>query len=118
MVRLVDVVRFLQASFNLRTVCRICKDNPVLLEDPVLNAIADKLGRTLAQVAIRYLLQKGMVVLAKSFTPARIRQNLQVLDFQLSEDDMSCLDGRNKNVRYTSLLMWAEHPKYPFHDEY
>ncbi|CAN2387173.1 aldo-keto reductase family 1 [Pristimantis euphronides] len=96
----------------------ISKDNPVLLEDPVLNAIADKLGRTPAQVAIRYLLQKGMVVLAKSFTPARIRQNLQVLDFQLSEDDMSCLDGRNKNVRYTSLLMWEDHPKYPFNEEY
>lgn len=96
----------------------IGKDTPVLLEDPVLNAIADKLGRTPAQVAMRYLLQRGIVVLAKSFTPARIKQNLQVLDFQLSEEDMTSLDGRNQDLRYDSMPMWKDHPKYPYHDEY
>ncbi|XP_075711922.1 estradiol 17 beta-dehydrogenase 5-like isoform X2 [Rhinoderma darwinii] len=96
----------------------IGQDTPVLLEDSVLNAIADKLGRTPAQVAIRYLLQRGIVVLAKSFTPARIKQNLQVLDFQLSGEDMTTLDGRNKNLRYDSMPMWKDHPNYPFHDEY
>ncbi|XP_056373654.1 aldo-keto reductase family 1 member C3-like isoform X2 [Hyla sarda] len=96
----------------------IGKDAPVLLEDPILNAIADKLGRTPAQVAMRYLLQRGIVVLAKSFTPARIKQNLQVLDFQLSEEDMTSLDGLNKNLRYDSMPMWKDHPKYPYHDEY
>ncbi|CAI9612395.1 unnamed protein product, partial [Staurois parvus] len=53
-------------------------DCPVLLEDPVLNGIAKKLGRTPAQVALRYLLQRGIVVLAKSFTEHRIKENLQV----------------------------------------
>ncbi|XP_045704231.1 prostaglandin-E(2) 9-reductase-like isoform X2 [Phyllostomus hastatus] len=48
------------------------KDNPVLLEDPVLNAIADKHQRTPAQVALRYQLQRGVVVLAKSFSEKRI----------------------------------------------
>ncbi|XP_069822388.1 dihydrodiol dehydrogenase 3-like isoform X2 [Dendropsophus ebraccatus] len=50
---------------------------PILLEDPVLNAIAKKHGRTPAQVAMRHLLQRGIVVLAKSFQPERIKQNLQ-----------------------------------------
>ncbi|XP_069619261.1 aldo-keto reductase family 1 member C3-like isoform X1 [Ranitomeya imitator] len=91
---------------------------PVLLEDPVLNTIAHKLGRTPAQVAMRYLLQRGIVVLAKSFTPARIKQNLQVLDFQLSEEDMTVLHGQNKNLRYDRMEMCEDHPEYPYHDEY
>uniref|UniRef100_A0A8C5QK09 NADP-dependent oxidoreductase domain-containing protein n=1 Tax=Leptobrachium leishanense TaxID=445787 RepID=A0A8C5QK09_9ANUR len=53
------------------------KNSPVLLEDPVLNAVAKKLNRTTAQVAMRYLLQRGIVVLAKSYTPERIKQNFQ-----------------------------------------
>ncbi|CAI9575161.1 unnamed protein product [Staurois parvus] len=51
---------------------------PVLLEDPVLNAIAKKRGRTPAEVVMRHLLQKEVVVLAKSFKPERIKQNLKV----------------------------------------
>ncbi|XP_068129141.1 aldo-keto reductase family 1 member C3-like [Hyperolius riggenbachi] len=92
--------------------------SPVLLEDPVLNTIAGRLGRTPAQVAMRYLLQRGIVVLAKSFTPARIRQNLQVFDFQLNDADMKTLEGLNKNMHYVLSSQWADHPKYPFHDEY
>ncbi|XP_072001207.1 estradiol 17 beta-dehydrogenase 5-like [Engystomops pustulosus] len=96
----------------------IDQNSPVLLEDPVLKSLAEKLGRTPAQVAMRFLLQRGIVVLAKSFTPARIKQNFQVFDFQLSEDEMKTLEGLNKNMRYISTLQWQDHPKYPFHDEY
>ncbi|KAG9469225.1 hypothetical protein GDO78_021015 [Eleutherodactylus coqui] len=96
----------------------IDKDLPAVLEDPVLKSVADTQGRTPAQVALRYLLQRGIVALAKSFTPARIQQNLQVLDFQLSKEDMGRLEGRNRNVRYDSMLMWKDHPQYPFNDEY
>ncbi|XP_075458667.1 aldo-keto reductase family 1 member C3-like [Ascaphus truei] len=49
------------------------QDSPVLLEDPVLNTIAKKNSRTPAQVAMRFLLQRGIVVLAKSFNPERIK---------------------------------------------
>ncbi|XP_075066569.1 aldo-keto reductase family 1 member C1-like [Mixophyes fleayi] len=96
----------------------IDQSSPVVLEDPVLNAIAEKHSRTSAQVAMRYLLQKGIVVLAKSFNPARIKQNLQVFDFQLSAEEMKTLDGLNKNLRYLITGQWQDHPKYPFNDEY
>ncbi|XP_075711913.1 estradiol 17 beta-dehydrogenase 5-like [Rhinoderma darwinii] len=96
----------------------IVKDSPVLLEDPVLNSIAEKLGRTPAQVAMRFLLQRGIVVLAKSFTPTRIKLNFQVFDFQLSDEEMKTLDGLNKNMRYIATPQWQDHPKFPFHDEY
>ncbi|MEE6523083.1 hypothetical protein FKM82_021816 [Ascaphus truei] len=53
------------------------QSTPVLLEDPVLGAVAKKHNRTPAQVAMRFLLQRGIVIIAKSFTPTRIQQNLQ-----------------------------------------
>ncbi|XP_063786681.1 aldo-keto reductase family 1 member C1-like [Pseudophryne corroboree] len=96
----------------------IDQNSPKVLEDPVLNAVAKKNKRSPAQVAMRYLLQRGIVVLAKSFSPDRIKQNFQVFDFELSEEDMRSLDGVNKDMRYLSINEWKEHPKYSFHDEY
>nr|DBA30377.1 TPA: hypothetical protein GDO54_006370 [Pyxicephalus adspersus] len=96
----------------------IDQNSPKVLEDPVLLDVAQKIGRSPAQVAMRYLLQRGIVVLAKSFTAERIKQNFQVFDFELSAEDMKQLDGVNKNLRYLSLDSWKESPKYPYHDEY
>ncbi|KAM3926624.1 dihydrodiol dehydrogenase 3-like [Leptodactylus fuscus] len=96
----------------------IDQNAPGVLDNPVINAIAKKVNRTPAQVAERHLLQKGIVVLAKSFTPERIKENFQVFDFELSEEDMKALDGLNTNRRYLDLAVWSEHPDYPFHDEY
>nr|XP_020009865.1 aldo-keto reductase family 1 member C1 homolog isoform X2 [Castor canadensis] len=66
----------------------VSKNNPVLLEDPVLNDIAKKHRRTPAQVALRYQLQRGVVVLAKSFNEKRMQEN-----FKLTLEDMKTLDG-------------------------
>ena len=60
-----------------------------LLSDPILTAIAAKHGRSTAQVMIRWHLQLGNVVLPKSVTPARIRENIDVFDFALDADDLA-----------------------------
>ncbi|KAG8579488.1 hypothetical protein GDO81_010915 [Engystomops pustulosus] len=73
---------------------------PILLEDPVLNTIAKKHGRTPAQVAMRHMLQRGIVVIAKSYKPGRIKQNLEVFEFELSEEEMKTLNGLNQNRRF------------------
>ncbi|XP_037703227.1 prostaglandin F synthase 1-like isoform X4 [Choloepus didactylus] len=96
----------------------INKNNPALLEDPVLKAIAEKHGRTPAQVALRYQLQRGVVVLAKSFNEKRIKENFQVFDFQLTLEDMETLDGLNRNMRYFEAHEFSHHPNYPFLDGY
>ncbi|XP_004588540.2 aldo-keto reductase family 1 member C15-like [Ochotona princeps] len=96
----------------------IDQKSPYLLEDPVLNAIAKKLNRTAGQVALRYLLQRGVVVLAKSFNEKRIKENMQIFEFELTEDDMKKIDGLNKNLRYNKFLFAANHPNYPFSEEY
>ncbi|XP_058525513.1 aldo-keto reductase family 1 member C15-like isoform X2 [Ochotona princeps] len=94
------------------------QNSPVLLEDPVLKAIAKKRNRTPGQVALRYLLQRGVVVLAKSFNEKRIKENMQIFEFELTAEDMKDIDGINKNLRYTTLQYAANHPNYPFNEEY
>lgn len=94
----------------------VTKNYPVILEDPVLNVIAEKHQRTPAQVALRYQLQRGLVVLVKSFTEKRIRENFQVFDFQLTPEDMETLDGLDRNLRYFKDTYFADHPDYPFYE--
>ncbi|KAM4748702.1 prostaglandin-E(2) 9-reductase-like [Rhinophrynus dorsalis] len=78
--------------------------SPVLLEDPVLKSIAEKHKRTPAQVAIRYLQQIGVVPIVKSFTPHRMKENLQAMNFQLPTEDMKTLHGLNCNIRYETII--------------
>ncbi|PKU38343.1 3-oxo-5-beta-steroid 4-dehydrogenase [Limosa lapponica baueri] len=92
--------------------------SPPLLKDPVLNAIGKKYNKTAAQVALRFSIQRGVVVIPKSFNPQRIRENFQIFDFCLTEKEMKEIEALNKNVRYVELLMWRDHPEYPFSDEY
>ena len=60
-----------------------------MLKDPVIGAIAARHGRTPAQVIIRWHLDSGLVVIPKSVTPGRIRENFDVFGFRLDADDMA-----------------------------
>jgi 2,5-diketo-D-gluconate reductase A len=60
-----------------------------LLEDPTLKALAQKYGRTPAQVVIRWHLDLGYVVIPKSATPSRICENFDVFDFSLDAGDLA-----------------------------
>ncbi len=64
-----------------------------LLGHPVIAEIAQKLGRTPAQVIIRWHIDNGLVVIPKSVTPSRIVENFKVFDFQLSPEDLQKLNG-------------------------
>ena len=70
-----------------------------LLEDPVITALADKHARTPAQVVLRWHIEHGIVVIPKSVTPARIRQNIDVFDFELSAADMDAIAGLDRGMR-------------------
>ncbi|XP_042636371.1 aldo-keto reductase family 1 member C23-like protein [Orycteropus afer afer] len=91
---------------------------PVLLDDPVLSALAKKHKRTPALIALRYQLQRGVVVLVKSYNEKRIKENMQVFEFQLTSEDMKVLDGLNQNARYNPVIFAADHPDYPYSEEY
>ncbi|PNP44538.1 hypothetical protein TGAMA5MH_03667 [Trichoderma gamsii] len=63
------------------------------LEDPTINAIAKKYGKTPAQVLLNWNAAQGNVVLPKSLTPSRIESNLQSFDFDLSEEDIETINA-------------------------
>lgn len=92
--------------------------SPPLLEDPLLNSIGKKYQKTAAQVALRFNIQRGVVVIPKSFHPDRIKENFQIFDFNLTDAEMKDIERLNTNIRYVELLMWRDHPEYPFLDEY
>ncbi|GAA4672999.1 aldo/keto reductase [Streptomyces chumphonensis] len=64
-----------------------------ILNDPVITKIAERHGKTAAQVILRWHLQLGNVVIPKSVTPSRIRENIDVFDFELPAEDLSALAG-------------------------
>ncbi|XP_054995376.1 aldo-keto reductase family 1 member C15-like isoform X2 [Sorex araneus] len=114
-----DIVLVAYSALGSQRISHITPENsPFLLEEPVLTAIAKKHGRSPGQVALRYQLQRGVVVLAKSFTEKRIKENFQIFDFELSPEDMKALESLNRNFRYFSMNFAMGHPNYPFADEY
>ncbi len=68
------------------------------LDDPKLVALADRYGKSAAQILIRWAIQQEMVVLPKSTNPERIRQNGDVFDFEISGEDMAYLETFNENL--------------------
>lgn len=70
-----------------------------LLDDPTLTALADKYDRTPAQIVLRWHLQLGNIAIPKSVTPSRIKQNIDVFDFELAADDMDSINALETGVR-------------------
>jgi 2,5-diketo-D-gluconate reductase A len=70
-----------------------------LLDEPKLRAVAEKYGKTPAQVVLRWHLQTGNVVIPKSVTPSRIRENIDVFDFELDAGDMDEIAGLDTGTR-------------------
>ena len=70
-----------------------------LLEDASIAEVAGKHGRTPAQVVLRWHLQLGNVIIPKSVTPSRIRENLDLFGFSLDDDDMATLGAVDRDGR-------------------
>ncbi len=70
-----------------------------LLAEPVVTGLADKHGRSPAQVVLRWHVQLGNVVIPKSVTPSRIRENAAVFDFELSDEDVAQLSSLDRGLR-------------------
>jgi 2,5-diketo-D-gluconate reductase A len=67
-----------------------------VLEDPAITRIADRLDRSPAQVVLRWHIQCGNIVFPKSTTPARIKENFELFDFQLDADDIAQITALDK----------------------
>jgi 2,5-diketo-D-gluconate reductase A len=67
-----------------------------VLDDPVLDEIAGRVGKSPAQVALRWHIQRGNIVFPKSTTPARIKENFELFDFELEPADVEKVDALNR----------------------
>ncbi|MFB0841532.1 aldo/keto reductase [Paenibacillus oleatilyticus] len=93
---------------ELRTFCKEQKIqleawSPLMqgnLDLPLLSELAGKYGKTPAQIILRWDLQHGVVTIPKSIRESRIRENIDVFDFTLSDEDMARLDGLNQDRRF------------------
>jgi len=70
-----------------------------VLKDEVTTAIAQKYGKTPAQVVLRWHLQNDTIAIPKSVTPSRIEENFQVFDFELTSEDMKAINGLDQGLR-------------------
>jgi 2,5-diketo-D-gluconate reductase A len=70
-----------------------------VLGDPVLQRIADRIGRSTAQVTLRWHVQRGDIVLPKSVTRRRVEENFAIFDFALSDADMAQITALNRDER-------------------
>ena len=64
-----------------------------LLDNPTLNAIGEKHSKSAAQVSLRWILQNGILPLVKSVTESRIKENFDIFDFKLSEQEMQSINN-------------------------
>nr|BAN20420.1 aldo-keto reductase [Riptortus pedestris] len=92
------------------------------MTDPVIVEIAKKHNKLPSQVLLRYLVQYGVAVIPKSSNPERIKQNIEIFDFELSSEEMEKikkLDKGKEGRMFAEKGLFAsmkKHPEYPFND--
>ncbi|OXB55603.1 hypothetical protein ASZ78_012686 [Callipepla squamata] len=91
---------------------------PMLLEDPKIKEIAARHHKTPAQVLIRFIIQRNLAVIPKSDKKERIKENMQVFDFELSKKEMDVILSFNRNWKAVPVLQSVNHKDYPFNAEY
>lgn len=77
-------------------------DTPLLFENDVIKNIAKKVGKTPAQVLLRWATQRGLAVIPKSNQPERLLQNLDVTGWNLEEEDIKSISGLDRNLRFNN----------------
>jgi 2,5-diketo-D-gluconate reductase A len=68
-----------------------------VLDDPTITGIAERVGKTPAQVVLRWHIQRSDIVFPKSVTPSRMKENFEIFDFELASDDMEAITALDRS---------------------
>lgn len=87
------------------------------METPEVVSIATRLGKSPAQILLRYLLELGVSVIPKSTNANRLKSNIELFDFELTEADRSSLAALDANFRVVDFSFFKgidKHAEWPF----
>ena len=96
---------------------------PILMEDKSIINIAKDKGVTVANVLCKWQIQRGCIVIPKSVTPSRIKSNINIFGFELTQNEMNIINNINKKARYCYpqinidgklVARDKDHPYFPF----
>jgi diketogulonate reductase-like aldo/keto reductase len=76
-----------------------------LIEEPVFTKLAEKYGKTNAQIILRWHIQEGIIVFPKSSNPVHIKENIDIFDFELTEEEMNEIRQLDKGFRYYTMTL-------------
>ena len=88
----------------------------VLMDDPIVNEIAKKYNRTVAQILIKFHIDRGQSTVPKSSSFKRLKENIDIFDFNLTNEDIKRLESLNIKHRYIDLKEHRNDPYYPFNE--
>ncbi|WP_454928848.1 aldo/keto reductase [Actinomyces sp.] len=77
------------------------RDNDSIMSEPLVQGLAEKYGKSPAQVLLRWHIQQGHIVIPGSKTPSHIAQNIDLFDFALTDEDMTQIDSLNKGKPFS-----------------
>lgn len=89
-----------------------------LLTDKTLIRIGENHKKSAAQVMIKYQIQRGVSVIPRSISKERLKENLNVFDFNLTSDEINEIEKLNLDIRYNSEKSAKHHIYYPFNIPY
>lgn len=89
----------------------------LVLSDERLDSIREKYEKSRAQIALKFQVQRGLLVIPKTITKCRMEENMEIFDFTLSEEDMEILNGMDCNRRTCVFREAAHHIHHPFNND-
>ncbi len=76
-----------------------------LMNEPLFTALAEKYGKTNAQIILRWHIQAGNVVFPKTTNPVHMKENIDIFDFKLTEEEMGQISALDKGVRFFNMSL-------------
>lgn len=86
--------------------------NGALLKDETINAIAKAHGKTAAQIILRWHIQEGLSAIPGATNPDYIKENIQIFDFELTDEEMQTMRSINRNARFFNVSLKEKEAMY------